>query len=88
MGDRLCFEGGRERGKEDFAVGLRCGWGLENVGCSMEWAIAGAGKILRVQQVAGCRQGCSGEGGREGGREGPREGVGRMGIREKEALLG
>ena len=65
MGDRLCFEGRTE----DFAVGL--GWvatcgGLEN---AMEWAIATAGKILRVQQqVAGCKCG-DGEGGgrREGG---------------------
>ena len=40
----------------------------------MEWAIAGAGKILRVQQVAGCRQGAAvREGGREGGRKGGTE---------------
>ena len=36
----------------------------------MEWAIAGAGKILRVQQVAGCRQGAAV---REGGRKGVTE---------------
>ena len=43
--------------------------GLENVGRSMEWAIAKqAGKILRVQQVAGCKVQLRGRGGgREGG---------------------